>query len=71
MIVPFTATVPDVALEFVLHHLFVNPDLVILGAVTVQLVAQLDALVQYALQLSLSFHRLSAPFLLYVIVNSL
>ena len=62
VIVHHTATVHVFALALVFHHLFVNPSLVILGAVTVQLVAQLLAVVQYALQLSLVFQILVAQF---------
>ena len=66
VIVHHTATVHVVAPAFVLHHLFVNPSLVIVGAVTVQLVS----LFQIS-QLSLLFQILVAQFLLYVIVGTL
>lgn len=48
-----------------------NPSLVILVDVILQSAAQLDAVVQYALQLSFVFHTFVAPLALYVTVNSL
>ena len=68
VIVHHTATVHVVALASVLHHLFVNPSLIILGAVTVQLGVLLLQLYVYHVQLKLVLHMLDAPFLLNVAV---